>query len=223
MKKINSLLHSVLFFLLVVWTGVAQAAPGTTSEAPIKRRLAFGNTNSPIEIYVVSDWFCPSCHKMEPNLEQIYARFQSKAGFYFIDHPIHRKSANFIPYHLAFSINEKKKYLELRHALLELTDQTDDPTDEEIAEVLKKQGLEYKELPFTEVKKGTEFFEGIIQRYNINATPTLVIVNTKTGAVEKLKGSDITDKKVDETIKSLEGKKPKAKSWGWFDFLKGKS
>src|SRR4051794_6238197 len=68
----------------------------------IKEQLVQGNVSSPIEIYVISDWFCPSCKKAEPKIEQIYTDLKSKAAFYFVDDAINRQSVNFTPYHLAF-------------------------------------------------------------------------------------------------------------------------
>lgn len=170
----------------------------------IKKRLALGNPKGKVEIYVVSDWFCKSCRKLEPKLEELYNTLKSKATFYFVDYPINRQSTNFLPYHIAFLIAEKKKYLEARQALFALTDTKQAPTDEDIKELAEKKGLKFKDLSFEDVKSGTEFFDDTVKRYEVAATPTVIVVNKETGESEKFKGSQIKEKKISQAIKDLQ-------------------
>jgi protein-disulfide isomerase len=171
------------------------------TEAPIQEQLVLGRPKSPVEIYVISDWFCSSCRKTESKIEPLYTKLKSKVTFYFVDYPVNRKSFNFVPYHLAILVNEKSKYLEARQVLWDLSAKTEDPTEEDVVAAMKKKGFQFKELPYTEVQKGTEFFEEVVQRYQVNATPTVVVVNAKTGESEKFTGRHIKDKKILATVK----------------------
>jgi protein-disulfide isomerase len=105
------------------------------SQKNLKQRLALGKSDSSIEIYVISDWFCKSCEKLEPKLENLYDKLKAKATFYFVDFPINRQSSNFSPYHMAFLISDKKNYVKARQALINLTKQNEKPTDSDIEKI----------------------------------------------------------------------------------------
>jgi hypothetical protein len=190
-----------LLLTLIAALFVNSSLAAKLTEAPIKEQLALGRLKSSIEIYVISDWFCSSCRKTESKIEPLYAKLKSKTTFYFVDYPVNRKSFNFIPYHLAILVNEKPKYLEARQVLWDLSAMTEDPTEEDVIEAMQKKGFHFKELPYTEVKSGTQFFEDVVQRYQVDATPTVVVVNTKTGESEKFTGRYIKDKKILATVK----------------------
>jgi hypothetical protein len=112
---------------------------------------------------------------------------------------------NFTPYNLAFLIHDKAHYFKARKVLLELTEKTESPTDEEIEKSATQKGLRFQELSFTDVKSGMDFFDQVVKKYHLRATPTLVIVNTRTGRYVKLEGgSEITEKNVMTALKKME-------------------
>ena len=73
----------------------------------------FGNENSPVEVYYITDWFCPACKQIEPELEPYYPKMMTKARLFFVDYPIHPETMNYIPYNLSFMLNDKKQYFKI--------------------------------------------------------------------------------------------------------------
>lgn len=204
MNKIKQGLSSVVFIFmgfLMAFIGISKPNEAEAAVNEIKERIVFGTKSSPIHVYFITDWFCPSCRKIEPLIEKIYPEIQSKVAFYFIDFPIHRKSLNFTPYNLAFLVNDKNHYFEARDILSDLSEKSESPDDEEVTKLAKKQGITYKELSFLDVRAGIDFFDTIVDKYDIRATPTIIITNTKNNKVVKLEGRDeITESKVLEAI-----------------------
>lgn len=207
MRHIQKALASVSFFvigILLAFIGVSKPDLAQAAANSMKERLVFGNANSAVEMYLITDWFCPSCKKIEPQLKGIYKVVEPQAKFYFVDYPIHRESLNFSPYNLAFLLNNKKQYLQARQMLHELTAKTKSPTDEDIVEAAKKEQIAFTELSYLDVKTGLEFFDKVAEQYDLSATPTLIITNTKTKKVVKLEGSnEITEKKILKAIETV--------------------
>ena len=166
---------------------------------------AFGKSDSPIEVYVVSDWFCPACEAAEPTIEALTPLFKREAKLYFIDLPIHPESMNFTPYNLSFMIHEKEKYLSLRKALSRLAKRTKEPTKEEVQEIAQGLGVTYKPLNYTNVNSGVRFFDGIVKAFGVNKTPTVVIANRKTLEAKKLSGREINRKNVIQALQEVKG------------------
>lgn len=191
----------VMAFLGVTKPDYAQAAMND-----IKDKIAFGQKDNPVEIYFVSDWFCPSCKKVEPLIERIYPKIQSKATFYFVDYPIHKNSLNFVPYNLAFMINNKPQYFKARRGLLDLASDNETPTDEDVIEYSQAHHLAFRELSFVDVKAGMEWFDQIVDKYNLKATPVIIITNTQNHKTVKLEGTDeISESSI---LKGIETVKP---------------
>ena len=112
MKLFRLGFSSFLFIIagfLMAFIGISNPNSAEAVAENMKERLAFGLKNSPVEIYFVTDWYCPSCKKIEPLIEKLYPTMRAKATFFFIDYPIHKKSMNFSPYNLAFLINYKQE------------------------------------------------------------------------------------------------------------------
>ncbi|MCE2983721.1 MAG: thioredoxin domain-containing protein [Parachlamydia sp.] len=202
-RGLASLSFLTLGFLLA-FVGISKHNEAEATMEEMKQKLAFGSPNSPVEVYIVSDWFCPSCKKIEPIIEQIIPEIEAQTTIYFIDYPIHKKSLNFTPYNLSFLINEKKNYLSARKALLALSDETETPSDEDIVKIAKKNKLEFKELPYLDVKNGIDFFDKVVEKYNLNVTPIIIVTNTKTKKSLKFEGRDeISKDKIREAVEKL--------------------
>lgn len=204
MKSFATSFSFVVLGFLLAFKGIYKADLQAAAINDIKERIAFGTKNSPVEVYFVSDWFCPSCKKIEPLIEQVYPKIKSKVTFYFIDYPIHKKSLNFSPYNLAFMLNDKSQYFKARAMLLELSEKTESPTDDEIMKLASKQGLKFKELSFVDIKTGLEYFEKIVQKFDLRATPVVIITNPSKNSIVKLEGRDeISEEKILNAVEKL--------------------
>jgi thiol-disulfide isomerase/thioredoxin len=208
-KGLASLSFAFIGFLMA-FVGISKQNYAEAAVSEIKDKLAFGNKNSPVEVYFVTDWFCPSCRKVEPLIERIFPKIQSKVAFYFIDYPIHKHSLNFTPYNLAFLINDRQQYMKARDALMVLTTENESPNDQDIMALANQNHLNFRELSFMEVKAGMEFFEKTVEKYNLNSTPVLIITNVKNNKTIKLDGRDeITEANIMKAIESANPSKDK--------------
>jgi protein-disulfide isomerase len=202
-QGLTSLSFIVLGFLMA-FVGVSKPNEAEAAMEEMKTRLAFGTLNSPVEVYFVTDWYCPSCKKVEPQIEKILPEIKSKSAFYFIDYPIHKKSLNFTPYNLDFLIYDKTNYLNARKALSDLSEKTETPNDNDILKIAKANNLTFNELSYLEVKTGIDLFDKIVEKYDLSGTPTIIITNTKTNKVIKLEGRDgISEDKIKDAVDSM--------------------
>ncbi len=207
MKKLKKALSTLTFFMLgflLAFIGVSKPNLAEAAAQEMKDRLAFGSKTSPIEVYFITDWFCPTCKSEEPMFEQVIPKIHSKVRYYFIDYPIHSKTLNFSPYNLAFMVNNKAQYFTARNLLAKLADTKDSPVDDDIILLSKKGDIAFKELSYLDVKAGLDFFDKVVNDNDLSATPTVLIINTKTKKTEKLEGSkDITEKNILDAINKL--------------------
>lgn len=194
------------YFFLLTFLFCFSGLSARSIDKAVKETLALGTPNSSMEVYIISDWFCSSCKRNEPKFKALYDELKSTATFFFIDYPLHRKSANFTPYHLSFLKNEKQKYFDAREALLSLAEQTEDPRDEDVINLVEEHGLRFKELSFAEVAEGNQFFEDVLKDFDVHATPTVVVVNDTTGKYEKFVGGQIKEKAIQDAFKKLNKK-----------------
>lgn len=209
-KSISTLTFLIAGFLLA-FVGVSNPNSAEAVTATMKERLAFVQKDSPVEVYYITDWFCPSCKKVEPVIEKLLPEIKTQATFFFIDYPIHQKSMNFTPFNLALLIDNKKQYIKGRRLLAEIAGKTESPKEEDVERAMKKKNIAFKELSFVDVKNGMDFFEKIVSEYKLNSTPTLILTNNRTHEVIKLEGrTEITEEKVTEALKKIaEGEKEK--------------
>lgn len=124
MKKVltgMSSLAVVLVGFLLAFIGVAKIDNLHAEENSIAKSIAFGNTKSPIEVYIITDWFCPACRSLEPTIEKATPDIEKLAKVYFVDLAVHEDSLNFTPYNLSFMINDKSNYLKLRSVLHDIS------------------------------------------------------------------------------------------------------
>lgn len=155
--------------------------------------IVFGNKQSPIQVYVFEDWFCPACRKAQPTLEKLYPQIMQKAQLIFIDVPIHQDSFNFVPYNLSFLLKNKDKYLQLRHDLQEIAEKNNSPTDADIEALAKKNGAQYSQIGGAQIEQGKTYFRQMTKKFKVENTPTVVVYNPKTNKAKKLVGvSDIS-------------------------------
>ena len=210
MKKIGTTFSSLPFFIfgfLLAFLGITKFDAIQAAEDDIKNKITFGTLKSPIEVYFASDWFCPSCKKLEFMIEKLLPEVKSDVAFYFIDYPVHQKSLNFSPYNLSFMINNKENYFQARHFLFALTEDTDAPKDCQVEKAAKDENLTFTPLSYVEIKAGLDFFDKTVKEFGMGYTPTVIIRNTKTKKVIKLEGTDeITEAKILKAIETLKKK-----------------
>lgn len=207
MKHLYKSMTPLAFFavgLLAAFIGVAKPVDAADNTAAVVNRLEMGNKNSDTKVYFITDWFCPACKKAEPEVANIYSAVQSRVGFFFVDLAVHPNTANYTPYNIAFMVNDKSKYIAIRHELDELTYHENAPTDEQMEAIAKKIGVPFHEMSFREIKTAMKFYDDVTDKYDINKTPTMVIENTKTKKKAILNGTgEITVENVQKTIESL--------------------
>jgi len=188
----------------MAFIGISKPDSAEAAMSDMRERMAFGTKKSPVEVYFVTDWYCPSCRKIEPQMEKLYAKIKSDVTFYFIDYPIHKKSLNFSPYNLAFLVNNKEQYFRARDLLTALSEKTESPKDEDIERAASKYGISYKELTFLDIKTGMEYFDKIVDQYGLHATPTVIITNPRRKSVVKFEGRDeISEDKILNAIEKM--------------------
>lgn len=208
MKALAKLLGSgfvVIVAYIISFYGVfkpeASFADGMSGDVPY-----FGNENSSVEVYFISDWFCPACKRVEPVLDPVYPRIMSKARLFFIDYPIHPETMNYIPYNLSFMLNDKKQYFKIRKALTKLAKETKTPSPQQVQEAVQPYGVTYVPLNFADVNEGIKFQEGIVKTFKVKQTPTVVVANRKKLKAKKLTGKSLTPKNIMRAIDDMNNK-----------------
>lgn len=202
----KGILALTVFFMgfLTFYIGIAKENKLEAMQDSVKDQIAFGDLNSPVSVYLFTDWACPACRALEPKLEKILPVILSKARMTFVDIPVHPETLNYAPFNLSFMINNKDKYLKLRDALTELSVKTGTPTDVQIAKIAKDNGATFKELNYADVALGLKYGKELAAQFDIEATPTLVIVNAKAKKGKKLSGlEEITEANVLKAIDTL--------------------
>ncbi len=184
--------------------GIVQNDEAAAAQNSIKESIAFGNTDSNIEVYIFTDWECPACRKVEPTLEQIVKKISPEAKITFVDFVVHPETLNFIPYNLSFMVNDKNQYFKLRHILTEISLKTGKPTESQIEQAIGKIGVKFNELDYADVQAGMEYFKQLGEKYQVKGTPTMVIVNVTAKKGKKLYGgAEITEAGVSEALKVM--------------------
>ncbi|HET6515840.1 MAG TPA: thioredoxin domain-containing protein [Thermodesulfovibrionales bacterium] len=156
--------------------------------------IIMGNKSSSLEVFILTDWFCPACRKAEQEIERTVPAIGKRAKVVFVDVPIHGESLNYTPYNLSFLVHEKEKYLELRRALMGLTEKTKEPSTEDVQKAITPLHVTYRPLSFMLANRGIKFYDEIARTYKVTATPTVVVNNEKTKKAVRLVGTkDISE------------------------------
>jgi len=189
---------------LIAFVGVVKENRLQAAENNIKDTIAFGNNASQIEVYIFTDWACPACRALEPNLEKIVPKVMSKARVTFVDDPIHPETLNYTPYNVSFMIHNKSNYFTLRRGLSELSKNTKEPSDQQITAIATKAGQQYKQLNYADVALANKYFTHLVSTLNVDGTPTVVVVNKNTQQGKKFSGSKkITEENILKAIQTL--------------------
>lgn len=196
----KGLITSLTVFLgfLFSFTGIAKENPLEAAEKDIKSSLALGQLDSPVTVYLFTDWQCPACRALDPTLNKILPKVMNQARIVFVDTVAHKATLNFIPYNLSFLIHDKSKYLGLRKILTAISVNNPAPTEGQINQAIQPLGVTYQPLNYSDVASGTAYFEHLVDKYEVEMTPTMVIVNNQKKT--KLIGSEINEANVRKAI-----------------------
>jgi hypothetical protein len=205
-EKMKTYVRDFLVIMVTVVLGFAGAVLGAKKEASAaEMNLFLGKPDSSTVVYFVSDWFCPACRRSEPAIEQVYARVAEIAKIGFVDVPVHPETSNFTPYNLQFLMFEKAKYIQLRKALSELAKRTKTPSAEDVQKAIAPYGGKLHPMNYADIAYGMNWNENIFETFEIRATPTVVVSNTKTGKHVNLVGeNEISYQAITRAIAAVE-------------------
>jgi uncharacterized membrane protein len=195
----------VLFGFLVATVGIAKFDQLGAAEETVKESLAMGNLTSPIEVYVFTDWSCPACRAVEPEIEKMAPDVMKVARLTFVDYVIHPETLNYTPYNVSFMIKNKAQYFAIREKLGELSIKTGTPTDELVEKAVEPLGVKYYQLNYADITLSQKYFRQLSKQFGISKTPTVVVVNRQTKKGKKLVGgAEITEANVMKAIETLQ-------------------
>lgn len=147
-------------------------APYTShsTETPIP---SFGEGKVKVRLY--TDYFCPPCTEMEPDLEPVIRELvkEKTINLIFADTPFYRHSALYARYFL-YAVNEKndlEHVFFVRRSLIEATKKKVDSA-ERIESILKEKGIKLK--PF-DPKPVFTALTNHLKEDQIDATPSCII------------------------------------------------
>jgi protein-disulfide isomerase len=171
------------------------------------KSLAFGDTESSSEVYIVTDWFCPACRASEPEILKGARKAMRQAKVVFVDYPIHPETLNYIPYNLSFILREKEKYLRIREALATLARKTKEPMPEDVQAAVSPLGVKYVPLNYADVLAGVQYFNTLVNKFKVKGTPSVVVRDSRTGKTRTLYGAtDITSENILKTLAEVSGR-----------------
>lgn len=192
-----------MIFLIGLSTAVGADNSGAAYDLS-SSKIWLGNARSRIEIYFVSDWYCPYCRKAESAIEEMLPVVGKVSRYTFADLPVHRESNGFVPYNLSLLLHGKKRYLSARHALLNVAGKTRNPDDTTIRAALEQKGINYKMASFSDIFQTTNQITTLLQVFGVKMTPSALIRNSRTGELKILEGTELIQKSiVMATIKAL--------------------
>jgi hypothetical protein len=209
MKRLAGKTALILFAFLagmgISATGLSK--PNAFAAGLSVKSLAFGDTESSSEVYIVTDWFCPACRTAEPQILKGARIAMRQAKVVFVDYPIHPETLNYIPYDLSFIIREKEKYLQIREALATLARKTKEPMPEDVQAAVSSLGVKYVPLNYADVLAGMQYFSTLVTKLKVPGTPSVVVQDSRTGKTKTLFGiSDITSDNILKTLAEVSGK-----------------
>jgi thiol-disulfide isomerase/thioredoxin len=204
MKHSTFSLITIILGFAVAFVGVTKIDPLEARQESLKESITFGDPTSPVEVYVFTDWFCPLCHEVEPELKKMASSAERNAKVFFIDANIHDESMNFTPYNLSFMIYNKPQYFELRDALHNISKRTKSPTDSVVQSEINRYDVKQKDLNYRDIALATKMFSKLKQQFGVTSTPTVVVINLKTKKGKRISGkSDITEANIQKAINDL--------------------
>ena len=208
MKRFAGKAVLILFAFIAgsVITATGLSKPDAFAAGLSAKSLAFGDTESGSEVYIVTDWFCPMCLVAEPEILKGAQKAMQQAKVVFVDYPIHPETLNYIPYNLSFIVREKEKYLQIRKALATLARKTKEPMPEDVQAAVSPLGVKYVPLNYADVLAGMQYFSTLVQKFKVAGTPSVVVQDSRTGKMKTLYGvAEITSGNILKALAEVSG------------------
>jgi hypothetical protein len=209
MKRLAGKTALILFVFLAGMGTFAMGLkkPDAFAAGLSEKSLAFGDMESSSEVYIVTDWFCPSCRAAEPEILKGARKAMQQAKVVFVDYPIHPETLNYIPYNLSFIIREKEKYLQIRESLATLARKTKEPMPEDVQAAVSPLGVKYVPLNYVDVLAGMQYFSTLVKKFKVPGTPSVVVQDPRSGKTKTLYGStEITSDNILKTLAEVSGR-----------------
>jgi thiol:disulfide interchange protein DsbA len=183
------LLPVVFCYLFITFISPAPAVDADKGSIP-----SYGN--GPHEVLIFSDYFCPPCQNLEPQLEPVLDELYKKGSvrITFVDTPMHRETPLFAKYYLyaAKAAPDYRAAVRARQVLFALAGKENVFwMDERIEEAFRKEKVAFTTFDFRTAQPD---LNRLISEHKVDATPTCVILSPGkkaekyTGAGDILKG-----------------------------------
>jgi thiol-disulfide isomerase/thioredoxin len=183
------LLPVVFCYLLIAFISPAPAVDAGKGSIP-----SYGN--GPHEVLIFSDYFCPPCQNLEPQLEPVLEELYNtgRAKITFVDTPMHRETPLFAKFYLyaAKAAPNYRAAVRARQVLFALAGKENVFwMDERIEEAFRKEKVAFTPFDFRTAQPD---LNRLISQHRVDATPTCVILSPDakaqkyTGAGDILKG-----------------------------------
>ena len=160
----------------------------------------FGNKQGKYDVYFLSDWYCNYCREAEPVMEKMLPDLGKVARYTWLDYPIHQAAVGIVPYSVSVLLSDKEHYMSARYALFDLSKTDQKPQEMSIRSVLDRAGVKKTE---TDPRAIDVFQHGInlAKEVRVQVTPSVIIINRKTGAKKLLSGnSEITKENIFKVV-----------------------
>ena len=193
MKKTHLLL-SFLLPIVVCSLFITFISPALAVDADKGSIPSYGQ--GPHEVLIFSDYFCPPCQALEPQLEPVLDELYKKGivKISFVDTPMHKETPLFAKFYLyaAKASPDYRSAMRARQVLFALAGKENVFwMDERIEEAFRKEQIVFTPFDFRTVQPA---LNGLIKQHRVDATPTCVILSPgakaekHTGAGDILKG-----------------------------------
>jgi thiol-disulfide isomerase/thioredoxin len=149
--------------------------------------------SGPHEVLIFSDYFCPPCQNLEPQLEPVLANLYNagKVKITFVDTPMHRETPLFAKFYLyaAKAAPDYRSAVRAREVLFALAGKEHVFwMDERIEEAFRREKVAFTPFDF---RTAQPELNRMISEHRVDSTPTCVILSPGTKAKKYTGAGDI--------------------------------
>ena len=165
-----AILAIISVWLLVILPGCGKPAPN------IEKSLVPSYGDGSTEVIIFTDYFCPPCQALEPDLEAMLIKLMEKGDvkITFVDAPVSKHTQLYAKCFL-YSIHADHDFqgaLKTRRILFATAKTNAVFTEEEIASELRGQGIAFRPYDLSEVYSK---LNELMKNHGIRSTPTCVV------------------------------------------------
>ncbi len=171
-RRVPLLAFMIIGYLFVLLTFSGSVTPAYGAQGPPAPSYGEGA----YELTIFTDYFCPPCQLVEPDMESYLNEFLSKSGVKvtFVDMPLHELTPLYAKYFL-YIVNAGGGYKDIllaRKVLFELAIAKAAPTEQALAQKLRERGVAFK--PF-DPRPVFDVWSRTIREFKANATPSCFV------------------------------------------------